>query len=278
MTVLMPLCAAVLFGIAAQLLKRFPANVALSTLFANAVITSAFVVLAAQAGFAWSEVDAAGAIITGILLFVGQYCSMKAVTHGDPGVAASVLGVKIPLVPLIVWLVFNQSPGSGVAVGASVAAVGVFLLNTRPSAKTSERPLRFTIVSAICAAIAFAIFDVMVSRAGDNSSGTMATGLVLSTILSVIAVLRTGKKLQKIELRNAVTGAGVMGTSMLVFILSVWLTAEPAQCNIIFATRGITTMVLGAVIDRKLTGTRYSLTQILGALGIVAAAVATYVL
>ena len=60
MTVLMPLCAAVLFGIAAQLLKRFPANVALLTLFANAVIASAFVVLAAQAGFAWSEVDAQG--------------------------------------------------------------------------------------------------------------------------------------------------------------------------------------------------------------------------
>lgn len=73
-------------------------------------------------------------------------------------------------------------------------------------------------------------------------------------------------------------GAGVMGISMLVFLLSVWLTAEPAQCNIVFATRGITTMILGAVIDRKLSGTRHSLTQTLGALGIVAAAIATYVL
>jgi drug/metabolite transporter (DMT)-like permease len=278
MTILMPLCAAVLFGIAAQLLKRFPAGVALSTLCANAVIASAFVVLAVRAGFSWSEVDAATAVMTGVLLFVGQYCSMKAVTHGDPGVAASVLGVKIPLVPLIVWLVYKESPASGVAVGAGVAAVGVFLLNSRSDAKTSERPLRFTIVLAICAAIAFAVFDVMVARAGDNSSGTMAAGLVLSTLLSLVAVVRAGQKIDRTELRNAMTGAGVMGISMLVFILSVWLTTEPAQCNIVFATRGITTMLLGAVIDRNLTGTRYSLTQIFGALGIVAAAIATYFL
>ena len=165
MHIFLPLFSAIVYVVAALLLKRasdLGADVWRSTRIINytqALMAVPFWLLGGTIpGFSlwWQPV------VAGALFFAGQVFTLLALTTGDVSVATPVLGLKIVLVALLSVVLIGDPIGARLWTAAALSSVAITLLNLSPG--HSHRRVARTIVLAALGAAAYASFDVLVQK------------------------------------------------------------------------------------------------------------------
>jgi drug/metabolite transporter (DMT)-like permease len=98
----------------------------------------------------------------GLLLLLGQVSGFIALTRGDVSVATPVMGAKVILVAGFTTFLFNDRLPLALWLAAAVSALALALLGKRDPADRNRAGL--TIACALIAAVAFALFDVLVQK------------------------------------------------------------------------------------------------------------------
>jgi drug/metabolite transporter (DMT)-like permease len=194
-------------------------------------------------GQPWSELWQPA--IVALLLVVGQILGFVALSRGDVSVATPVLGVKTILVALFTTALLPQGVPLRLWLGAGLSALAVSLLHGGGGA---HRRAALSAVTAVLAAICFALFDVLVQR----FSPQWGVGRFLPIMNAMAAALSFGMvPLFHAPLRAvpraawpAVLGAaGFIAVQGLILITTVAWFGDATAVNIVYSSRGLWSVV-----------------------------------
>jgi drug/metabolite transporter (DMT)-like permease len=185
--------------------------------------------------------------VTGALLVAGQALAILALSKGDVSVATPLLGVKIIMVAFCARLLFGEVMPGRLWIAVVLASVAMVLMNL--GGKAARERAGFTIVVSLCAAAAFALFDVLVQY--------WATPWGVGRYLPVMGVFTSLFSLGFIPLfsapmrelpRPAVRwiwlAAGLLSGQSILFVSMLAIWGEAAVANVIYSSRGIWSIVL----------------------------------
>lgn len=101
--------------------------------------------------------------ITAGLFFTGQVLSIMALQRGDVSVATPVMGLKVVLVAFFVTIILGERVPGAVWGAAALSSLGIILLS-RGGGGAHHGGTAQAIVFGAAAAVAFALFDVLVQK------------------------------------------------------------------------------------------------------------------
>ncbi len=188
------------------------------------------------------------------LLFVfGLLFTFAAVRHGDISVATPVLGLKIFMVVLLLWVLGSEKLGISMWIAAAMAATGVGLIQW--TGRGRPRHVFITIVLALLASMFYAHFDVLI-QSWAPAWGVSRILPITFWFVSIISLpmipwvdwhqLKDREILNWVALTSFLT---MLQAFMIVGALAYF--ADAARINIVFATRGMWAVVLAWAIGRS---------------------------
>jgi drug/metabolite transporter (DMT)-like permease len=246
---LLPLVAAVIYVVAALLIKRasdLGADVWRTTRLINytSVLVAAPVWLMGGTippSNVWWHPPAAA-----VLFFAGQVFTLLALNSGDVSIATPVLGLKILLVALLAVMLTGDPIGARLWTAAALSTTAVVLLNIdrgHPHARVGR-----TIVLAALGAASYASFDVLVQKwspawgTGRFIPLAMAFGAAYSPPLRVFdsarAVLPFG-----IYRTWLIAGAVCFAVQGLMFMSAISIYRQATSANVLYSSRGLWSVV-----------------------------------
>jgi len=246
--ILLPLFAAIVYVVAALLLKRasdLGADVWRSTRIINytqALMAVPFWLLGGtipSSSLWWQPV------IAGLLFFAGQVFTLLALTTGDVSVATPVLGLKIVLVALLSVVLIGDPVGARLWTAAALSSVAITLLNLSPG--HSHRRVARTIVLAALGAAAYASFDVLVQKfspvwgTGRFLPLAMACGAAYS--LALPKGRRDDPTSPRPYTRWLAGGAMCFAVQGLMFMSAVSIYRQVTSANVLYSSRGLWSVV-----------------------------------
>ena len=101
-------------------------------------------------------------ILCGLLFFLGQIFTFKAIETGDVSVATPLLGAKVLLVAVFSFFLIGKSLPHAIWVASLMASLGIALISYSPGG--NHAPLLEAIAWSLAAAAVFALTDVLVQR------------------------------------------------------------------------------------------------------------------
>ena len=266
MHLFLPLTAAIVYVVAALLLKRasdLGADVWRSTRIINytqaLMATPLWLLGGTTPSLLWWQ-----PAIAGLLFFAGQVFTLLALTTGDVSVATPVLGVKILLVALFSTVLIGDPIGARLWTAAALSSVAIALLNVNPG--QSHRRVGTTIVLAALGGAAYACFDVLIQK----WSPVWGTGRFIPIAMSCGALyslaLPTGRSaalpapdeatahLPKARVRRAsdggrpyipwiAAGAACFAVQGLMFMSAVSIYRQATSANVLYSSRGLWSVV-----------------------------------
>jgi len=184
------------------------------------------------------------------LFFLGQIATFRALAGGDVSVATPILGTKVVITALFGALFLPGGVAPSLWVGALLGTVGVALVGLQPGLRTGKA-LR-AVGWGLGSAAVFSLTDVLVARAA-GEMGFCLFGpamMVGMAVLSVGLVPRTGwgNMLQGGGGRWALAGAALIGLQGTFLYASIALSGDPVAVNIVYALRGLWSVLLVAWI------------------------------
>ena len=248
---LLPLVSAVVYVVAALLLKRaadLGAGVWRTTRIIN--YTSALVAMPLwllggtipSARLWWQPA------VGGALFFAGQIFTLLALSTGDVSVATPVLGVKILLVALLSAVLIGDPIGARLWTAAALSSTAIVMLNfSRP--RTHKR-VSTTIVLAALGAAAYACFDVLVQK-WSPVWGSWVVPIAMACAAAYSLPLRrfdARKTIPSEEISPAYTrwvigGAACFAVQGLMFITSISVYGQATSANVLYSSRGLWSVV-----------------------------------
>ena len=248
MHIFLPLFSAIVYVVAALLLKRasdLGADVWRSTRIINytqALMAVPFWLLGGTIpGFSlwWQPV------VAGALFFAGQVFTLLALTTGDVSVATPVLGLKIVLVALLSVVLIGDPIGARLWTAAALSSVAIALLNLSPG--HSHRRVARTIVLAALGAAAYASFDVLVQK----FSPVWGTGRFLPLAMAFGAAYSVLLPKGRAEIDNEsrsyapwlAAGAMCFAIQGLMFMSAVSIYRQVTSANVLYSSRGLWSVV-----------------------------------
>jgi drug/metabolite transporter (DMT)-like permease len=247
----LPLLAAALFALGGLLMKRsasWSIGVWRTTFVSNLTTAAIFLPLFALGGRVPSWWDLWQPAVAGLLFVMGQMTTVLALTRGDVSIATPVLGLKILMVAVFATLLLAQPLARDIWLAALLATAGVALLNSGGGSKEHGH-VWFSIVSALMAASAFALFDICVQR----WSPTWGIGRFLPIMFAMAGLASLGF-LPLLEDRLIAIphsawpwllgGCVIIGAQsfLIVFTVAVW--QQAAAINVVYSSRGLWSVVL----------------------------------
>ena len=251
---LLPLVGAVIYVVAALLLKRasdLGADVWRSTRIINytqALISAPLLLLGGTvpSSSLWWE-----PVVAGLLFFSGQVFTLLALTTGDVSVATPVLGSKIVLVALMSVVLIGDPISARLWTAAALSSVAIGLLNVSPGG--THRRVGTTILLAGLGAISYACFDVLVQK----WSPVWGTGRFIPFAMAFGALyslaLPRGARLRSTELhvsqrsypysRWLAAGAVCFAVQGLMFMTAVSVYRQVTSANVLYSSRGLWSVV-----------------------------------
>ena len=265
---LLPLVSAIVYVVAALLLKRasdLGADIWRSTRiinFTQALMAMPVWVLGGtiQPLSLWWQ-----PAVAGLLFFAGQVFTLLALTTGDVSVATPVLGVKILLVALLTTVLIGDPIGAQLWTAAALSSVAIGLLNVSPG--QSHRRVGTTILLAGLGAAGYASFDVLVQKfspawgTGRFLPLAMACGALYTLALPRargansssdpvrIADLQVGPVGQAgphpSRLYTPWIAAGAVGFALqgLMFMSAISIYRQATSANVLYSSRGLWSVV-----------------------------------
>jgi drug/metabolite transporter (DMT)-like permease len=249
---LLPLVSAVMYVVAALLLKRaadLGAGVWRTTRIINytsALMAAPLWLLGGTIPPAWHWWQPAGA---GLLFFGGQVFTLLALSTGDVSVATPVLGVKILLVALLTTVLIGDPIGGRLWAAAALSTTAIALLNfSRPHA---HKGVGTTILLAALGAAAYACFDVLVQKwspvwgTGRFVPIAMACAALYSLPLHSFDVQRnTSSEQPSPAYARWLSGGAVCFTVQgLMFMTSISIYGQATSANVLYSSRGLWSVV-----------------------------------
>lgn len=101
-------------------------------------------------------------ILCGLLFFMGQIFTFKAIDTGDVSVATPLLGAKVLLVAVFSFLLIGKSLPHAIWAASVMASLGIALISYSPGGNHAR--LLEAVVWSLSAAAVFALTDVLVQR------------------------------------------------------------------------------------------------------------------
>jgi len=192
--------------------------------------------------------------VIAVLYILGQAFTFSAIERGDVSVATPVFGIKVVLVAFLVTLLFGETLTVNVWIGAALATVGIALVQWSPahSDLPGRSQIALTIVLAILAATAFALFDVLVQKWGP----AWKPGRLLPIVYWMVSVLSLGflPWVQwPLATSKSIRGILIPGTMLIalqalciVFTLAAF--GDAARVNVVYAMRGMWGVLLAWLV------------------------------
>ncbi len=192
-------------------------------------------------------------IVIGFLFLAAQVLTFLALQRGDVSLATPVLGTKVILVVMFASL-FGLRLTWWDAASAALTVLALALLSLEPGCKNNVRQ---TVGYGMSAAGVFSLCDVMLSHAATQIHPGRALFVLTwsCAFSSFILVPRFNGPL--LHLRGSAipwlwTGALFVGVQSAILGGTIAFSGDPSGCNVIYATRGLWSVVLAAVLSRLL--------------------------
>lgn len=254
-TTLFPLIAALLYAFGALVLKRssdLGVGLWRTTFVANLIVAGLFSFLWLLGGPPVEIVDLWQPGVIAMCLFIGQISQFLALEKGDVSVAVPVFGLKVILVAFITPLLIHETVGVKLWIAAFLSVLGITFLN-RKDIGQPPRHLLITFVAGGIGAVAFAIFDVLVQKWGPY----WGVGRLLPCIFWINALLSFGLIFRFSAPLTAIRpqawpwlagGSALLGTQSIIFVSTLAVFGKATSANIVYASRGLLSVVLVWVI------------------------------
>ena len=193
--------------------------------------------------------------VVAALLVLGQCAALWALTLGDVSVATPVMGAKVILVAVFTTVIAGMEVPLKLWLAAFLSAAAVGVLNR--GGRGRHHDLTLTVVGSMVAAVAFALFDVLVM----DWSRTWGAGRLLPLSMGLAAVYSVAfVPLFRAPLRSVPRpvrpllfgGAFFIGLQGVLLITTLGVFGDATAVNIVYGTRGVWSVVLVWVFGRHL--------------------------
>jgi drug/metabolite transporter (DMT)-like permease len=257
---ILPFFCSLVYAIGALLLKRsmeaghspreamVASNLALA-LFSLPLLVWAKPPPAGLAGWMWGAAPACS-----MLFFLGQICTFRAISGGDVSVATPIFGTKVVMTALFGALFLPGGVGSDLWVGAFLCTAGVALVGMQPGVRRGKA-LR-AVGWGLGSAAVFSLTDVIVARAAPEIGFClfgpwMMLGMAVMSVW-VVPPGQWGRILYGGGRRWGWGGAFLIGVQGTFLYASIALSGDPVGVNIVYAVRGLWSVILVAWIGKWL--------------------------
>lgn len=258
-SVVLPLCAAMAYVIAALFIKRASetgADVWRTAFVCNVASAICFQPLLLLGGNARPLSQWWQPALVALLFLSGQIWTFVSLSRGDVSVATPVLGIKILLVAAFAALLVAQPPTPKMWLSAALATAGVALLNlsgrrsnqenkdTEQQMGTRHNKAGFTIFTAGLAALSYAAFDVLIQKwAADWGLGRFLPATIgLVGLYSLVLIFFFPAPLRALPLRarRPLAGAALfMSLQAVIFVSTIAYFRNAAAANVLYSVRGL---------------------------------------
>ncbi len=184
--------------------------------------------------------------LIGLAFIVGQVCAMYALSRGDVSVATPVLGTKVIFVAFFDWLILGTRLGTAIWISAAMSAAGIGLLNG--GQKASRRHLLATTTAALCAAVCYAIFDIMVRRwAPAWGTGRLLPLVFLFSAVGSLALVPLFEgpmlKLPKPAIGPLLVGSFMIALQSALLVPTFAVFGQVTKINVVYNSRGLWSVI-----------------------------------
>ena len=208
------------------------------------------------------------ALAAGVALFVGRIFVVKALDAGALSIVGPLLGLKTLFVAIFAVLLGQVAINTGVWVAVVLACFGMALVQRGPKSKSKH--YKRAILYAAVASLLFASTDILVVEARDS----LSVGWLMPTLFLTVGLLvpLLGKiPSPPVEGKlNLQRGSIIMGFQTSAVVLAICLTGQAVLVNIIYATRGLWSVIVDRLLNRSGTIHDYFIPRAAGALMLVA--------
>ena len=250
-TTIFPLLAALLYAFGALVLKRssdLGVGLWRTTFVANLIVAALFSMLWLLGGPPVEKELLWQPGIIAMCLFIGQLSQFLALEKGDVSVAVPVFGLKVILVAFLTPFLIGEAVGLKLWIAAFLSVLGITCLN-RKDAEKPPRNLLITFIAGGIGAVAFAVFDVLVQKWGPAwGAGRLLPCIFwINAILSFGLIFRFSAPLSKIPGKAwpwLAGGSALLGIQSITFVSTLAVFGKATNANIIYASRGLLSVVL----------------------------------
>ncbi len=250
MYLLLPLAAAVFFALGSMVYKRAfaeGAGVVHALVVNNLVLGIAFLplLLLETKPVPWHHWHMP--LLTALAFLVGHLLNVVSLRVGDVSVATPLLGAKVIFVALVGWVVFGTRLNTAQWMSAGLATAGVVVMGLTDFRSGGRMGL--TTVTAMGCALAFALVDTMIEVWGGGFGVWSFLSLQFAGLglLSLATLPFFGVRSLRAS-RNAwkwVAAASVLsGLQAILVTCSIGFWRDAAGVNVVYATRGLWSIVL----------------------------------
>jgi drug/metabolite transporter (DMT)-like permease len=247
LTLLMPLGAAVLYVVAALLIKRstdFGVGPWRTLFVSNLIGSVVFLALIPFGGSFPVHLLWQPAIGAGLFMFA-QFFNYLGLQRGDVSVATPVLGLKVVLVALFATLLRTQAVTPALWVAAGLSSLGIVLLNRTSGPR---HHLGSTILYSFLTATLYALFDVLMQKWQPH----WGTGRYLPAVLGFVAVFSFAlipffkaplTQIARPAWPWLLGGCVLISVQSLLFSLTIALYHNATAANVLYSSRGLWSVV-----------------------------------
>ena len=189
-----------------------------------------------------------------VLFFLGQIGTFRALSGGDVSVATPILGTKVVITALLGAMFLPDGVSPNLWLGAILCTGGVALVGLQPGVRTGKA-LR-AVGWGLLAAAVFSLTDVVVARAA-KEMGFCLFGPWMMVGMAAMSVgvipFRDWGSLFRAKTRGwALGGAALIGFQGTFLYASIALSGDPVGVNIVYAVRGLWSVLLVAWLGKWL--------------------------
>jgi len=250
-TTIFPLLAALLYAFGALVLKRssdLGVGLWRTTFVANLIVAALFSFLWLLGGPPVEKELLWQPGVIAMCFFIGQLSQFLALEKGDVSVAVPVFGLKVILVAFLTPFLIGEAVGLKLWIAAFLSVLGITCLN-RKDADKPPRNLLITFIAGGIGAVAFAVFDVLVQKWGPAwGAGRLLPCIFwINAILSFGLIFRFSAPLSKIPGKAwpwLAGGSALLGIQSITFVSTLAVFGKATNANIIYASRGLLSVVL----------------------------------
>jgi drug/metabolite transporter (DMT)-like permease len=247
-SILLPLCAALLYVVGALLVKRsgdFGVGVWRTAFISNLTSALIFQLLLPLNGAFHLHLLWQPALV-GVIFLLGQLLNYFALQRGDVSVATPVLGLKIILVALFTTLLLTQNVPAKLWAAAALSSLAIALLNRNGGAK--HHHVGSTILYAGTSAAMFALFDVLVQKWSPawGAGRFLPVMLAFVALFSVVFIPFFSAPLTAVPRGGwpwLMGGCLFIGSQSLVFVMAIVKFRNATSANVIYSSRGLWSVV-----------------------------------
>lgn len=208
------------------------------------------------------------ALCGGLALFFGRIFVVKALDVGALSIVGPLLGLKTLFVAISAVLLGQVALSPGVWVAVVLACVGMALVQRGP--KSKNKAYNRAILYALIASLLFASTDILVVEARSALSVGWLMPTLFLTVGLLVPLLGSIPKTPAEGKVNLQRGAVTMGFQTSLVVLIICLTGQAVLVNIIYASRGLWSVVVDRVLNRTGTVHEFFLQRTAGAALLVA--------